>query len=204
MLDVSHVVAACHATGLRTRCDLSSVPQALRTSSNRTLLFTELERLLTRRPQEQQRALELISTCAIFLANDGGLWPSKDICAGDSKSVVLISKICPEIPFSTGEVHQTAPTVELAVPRLSAAAVIGYMERRPFTLDRAAAPSLLRWFEARKDDFEGTRELSARLAALPLPCHFLRHSAYRRHLCGAAACGQHRPFHTSSRRSLEP
>jgi hypothetical protein len=93
VLDVSHLAAACHALGLTARCELSNAPLALRNGNDRALLFTELERLLGRKkPHEHQRAIETISSCAIFLADDGALWPAKDI-------------------FSSGEAHQTATTV---------------------------------------------------------------------------------------------
>ncbi len=169
VLDVHHVANALHACDLDKRNDLSSVPETLRESGRRLLLFTELERLLTRRKsQEQNRAIDLISSCAIFLADDGGLWPSKDIYASDPNSVALISNICPQLRFSTGEAHRIAPTVMLAVPSLSAAVVIGSLEHKPFTLDRVTSRSLLKWFESRKAEFAVTRELKARLAALPI------------------------------------
>jgi hypothetical protein len=169
VLDVHHIATALCASGLIVRKDLADVPQIIRHASNRFLLFTELERLLSRKKApEQTRAIDLISNCGMFLADDGALWPAKDIYCSDSISVTLISKICSTLRFSTGEAHQIAPTVALAVQQLSAAAVISSLERDAFTLDRASAPRLLRWFESRKSEFEGARDLRLRLAALPV------------------------------------
>jgi hypothetical protein len=172
VLDVHHIATALHANGLSVRKDLTDAPQVVRHASNRSLLFAELERLLTRKkPPERIRAIDVISNCAVFLADDGALWPAKDIYRSDSNSVTLISKVCSTLRFSTGEAHQIAPNMALAVPQLSAAAVIGSLERDAFTLDRASAPQLLRWFESRKGEFEVARELRLRLAALPVfPC----------------------------------
>ena len=169
VLDVSHIVAALHGIGLGQRCLLSSLPQTLQKKTSRGVLFAEFQRLLNRKkPQDQQRALELISGCAVFLASDGAAWPSREIYGSDSASITLISKICPHIPFSTGEVHKAAPMIAAAVPQLSSAVVIGYLESQPFALDRAAAPALLRWFESHKGELESARNLKARLAALPI------------------------------------
>ena len=177
VVDIETLRSALATKGLDEPVSFEDLPPCLASRSGREALWTEIAILLARQgsnPHAKRADEERLRTVSLAPAVSKALWPCGDAYRGDANTVQLFASLGLDIPF-LDQAERSFEPLSYLCDALEAEDVIQALEvsniasiQHLWREGHFSIPSLITWFENRRQQIVGDEDMCERLATLSI------------------------------------